>query len=139
MSSSIFDNKLTKPELKTLREVLGESYIFWEDIKKHIEATYGSVAEEWKFYGQQSGWLLKVLLKKRNLFFFVPMKDHFKLSFIFGDRAVAAVETSDLPELIKDSLRKARKYAEGRGVQIEVKSADDVRHAIKLVEIKINN
>lgn len=116
MSSSIFDNQQVAPELQALREVLGETYIFWEDIKSHIEATYGSVTEEWKFYGQKSGWLLKVLLKKRNLFFFVPLKGYFRLSFVFGDRAVASIEASDLPEQIKDNLRKARKYAEGRGV-----------------------
>src|SRR4030042_1986006 len=104
MSSSIFDDNSQKPELKTLTEALGETSIFWEEIKKHIEATYGSFTEEWKFYNQQSGWLLKVLLKKRNLFFFVPLKGYFRLSFVFGEKAVAAVEVSDLPEQIKERL-----------------------------------
>lgn len=139
MSASIFDEKLIKPELEALQKALGETFAFWEELKKYIEATYGSFLEEWKFYNQRSGWLLKVLLKKRNLFFFVPMKDYFKLSFIFGDKAVSAVEVSDLPEHIKENLRKARKYMEGRGISIEVKSTEDVSHVKKLLEIKINN
>ncbi len=64
MSSSIFNDKSNKPDSKTLQEALGETYLFWEEIKKHIAATYGEVVEEWKFYNQKSGWIMKVLLKK---------------------------------------------------------------------------
>ncbi|UCE05769.1 MAG: DUF3788 family protein [bacterium] len=97
------------------------------------------MTEEWKFYGKKSGWIMKTLRKKRNLFFFVPVKDYFKISFVFGDKAVAAIEQSDLPEHIKVELRNARKYAECRGIQIEIKSADETEIIRKLVEIKINN
>ena len=104
-----------------------------------MKAEYGELTEDWKFYGQKSGWILKTLRKKRNLFFFVPHKGSFHVSFVFGDKAVAAVEKSDLPQEIITELKNARKYAEGRGLRIDVKSSADVEHIIKLVEIKVNN
>ena len=52
---------------------------------------------------------------------------------------MAAVEQSDLPVTIIDGLKNARKYVEGRGIRIDVRSADDVENVIKLVGIKISH
>jgi len=139
MAASTFDHKATKPTAQKLARVLGESNGLWKEIKKHLKAEYGELIEDWKFYGQKSGWILKTLRKKRNLFFFVPLEGSFKVSFVFGDKAVAAAEQSDLPKSLITTLKNARKYAEGRGLQIEVKRQADVENIQKLVEIKVNN
>ena len=67
------------------------------------------------------------------------MEGSFELSFVFGDKAVATAEQSDLPKDMITTLKNARKYAEGRGLQIEVKGPADVDNIKKLVEIKLNN
>ena len=139
MAASVFDDKAIRPTAQRLTRVLGDSNILWKEIKKHIEAEYGELTEDWKFYGQKSGWILKALKKKRNLFFFIPLKGSFKVSFVFGDKAVAAVEQSDLPQKLITTLKNARKYAEGRGLQIDVKRPTDVKNIMKLVNIKVNN
>jgi hypothetical protein len=139
MSASIFDNKNKKPTDKMLKDALGKTYKLWEEIKKHIKKEYGKVTEDLKFYNVRSGWLLKTLLKNRNLFFFVPVKSYFKLYFVFGDKAVSAVGASDLPENTKMTLKNAKKYMEGRGLTIDIKTSEDVEIAKKLIEIKINN
>ena len=139
MSASVFVDKTKEPTDLTLSKALGNSNRLWRQIKKHLKTEYGELTEEWKFYGQKSGWLLKTLRKKRNLFFFIPLEDSFKLSFVFGDKAVAAAEQSNLPQDLFITLKNARKYAEGRGLQIEVKNSDDVENIKTLVRIKINN
>ncbi len=139
MAASVFDDKASKPTAQELARVLGESNGLWKGIKKHLKAEYGELTEDWKFYGAKSGWILKTLRKKRNLFFFLPLEGSFKVSFVFGDKAVAAAEESDLPKDLIKTLKNARKYAEGRGLQIEVKGPADVENIKKLVEIKVNN
>ncbi len=139
MAASVFDDKETKPTAQKLARVLGESNGLWKDIKKHLKAQYGELTEDWKFYGKNYGWTLKTLRKKRNLFFFVPVEGAFKVSFVFGDKAVAAAAQSDLPKDLVKTLENARKYAEGRGLQIEVEGPADVENIKKLVEIKVNN
>jgi hypothetical protein len=52
---------------------------------------------------------------------------------------VSAVEKSDLPKDIKNELKNARKYVEGRGIRIEVKSQKDVEHVKKLIDLKVSN
>lgn len=139
METNAFMDKAIQPDGRRLARVLGKKSPFWEAIKQHIVQKHGNFTEEWKFYNTKSGWTLKALLKKRNLFFFVPLQGAFRLAFVFGDRAVAAVEKSDLPENIKNELKNARKYAEGRGLRIEVRSQKDVEHIKKLIDIKVRN
>jgi hypothetical protein len=139
MAPSVFEDKATGPDDKMLAKALGKSNRLWQDIKKHLAAEYGELIEEWKFYGRKSGWILKTLRKKRNLFFFIPLDGSFQVSFVFGEKAVAAVEKSGLPKELITELKNARKYAEGRGLRIDVKSSADIEHIKKLVEIKVNN
>ena len=139
MLEKLLYDKTKKPADKDLSEVLGSSYKNWEEIKKFLNEEFGSVVEDWKFYGQKYGWALKMLLKKRNLFFFVPGNNKFKIAFIFGDKAVSVVEKTDLPKELIEELKNAKKYMEGRGLSIEMKSKKQVDIIKKLVRIKVEN
>jgi hypothetical protein len=139
MSASIFNDKSAPPDEKQVAESLDKAYDLWGAFRTHLTVEYGDIHEEWKHYGKSSGWVLKSLLKKRNLFFFIPLVKSFRINFVFGDKAVAVIEKSDLPEDLKQSLREARKYMEGRGLQVEVSSMADVDLIKVLVAIKINN
>ena len=77
MSKSIFSEREHKPDTELLSKVLGESHPLWQEIKEHLNQTFGEIVEEWKYYGLKSGWVLKMLKKKRNLFFFIPMQSFF--------------------------------------------------------------
>ena len=136
--SSIFIEKSVVPTETLLDETIGDSCILWREIKAHIMNEYGETNEEWKFYGKKYGWTLKKILKKRNLFFLNPSKDFFNIAFVFGDRAVAEIEQSNLPSAIIDEIKNARKYAEGRGINIEVRTAADVAIIKQLLNIKIS-
>ena len=137
--SSVFIDKNVKPDNQMLVDVLGASYKFWEKIKSSLTNDSGRLDEDWKYYGQKIGWTLKLLYKKRNLFFFTPYEKYFQIAFVFGDKAVAVVEQSDLPFKIINELKEVKKYVEGRGLRIAVKKQSDVRVVLKLTEIKFNN
>jgi hypothetical protein len=139
MAVSFFGDREKKPSNQKLAKALGKSNSLWKEIKKNLKADYGELIEEWKFYGQKSGWILKTLRKKRNLFFFIPLEGSFRISFVFGEKAVAVVQESDLPKELITDLKNTRKYAEGRGLNIDVKRPADVDHISKLVQIKVNN
>jgi hypothetical protein len=139
MGMNAFMDKSIQPDAHSLARVLGENVALWGAIKKHITQKHGDVIQDWKYYNAKSGWTLKILFKKRNLFFFVPLSGFFRLAFVFGDKAVSVIEKSDLPEDLKNELKNARKYAEGRGIRIEVNSQKDVEHVKKLIDIKVSN
>jgi hypothetical protein len=137
--ASILLDKSIKPNKQLFSDTLGRSYKYWEEIRKALEDQYGNLTEEWKYYGANLGWTLKLLKKKRNLFFLAPCKKYFRIAFIFGDKAVTEVEKSDLPTAMIEELVKSKRFVEGRVLPIDVKKRATIKHIIKLVAIKVHN
>lgn len=137
METSVFIDRSKKPDIRQFNRAIGESKPFWTAIKAHIEKKHGEVLEVWKYFGPKVGWVLKAQIKKRNLFFLTPLKGYFRITFVFGNKAAAAVEKSNVSAALKEELREARKYVEGRALQIEVKRQKDTAGVRKLVDIKI--
>jgi hypothetical protein len=139
MGLSVFEDKSKLPGESELSGALGETKTLWDQLKNHVKETYGDITEDWKHYGKSSGWTMKLLKKKRNLFFSYPGSGFFTVAFIFGDKAVQAAENSSLPAEIIDRLKQARKYAEGRGLQVAVRTREDIELVKQLLAIKTAN
>lgn len=139
MSDNLFMDKTNQPDHTKMVIALGETGPLWNELKKDLEEKFGPLTDEWKYYSAKYGWTFKLLKKKRNLFFAMVGAEGLHMTFVFGDRAVEAVQKSDIPQAIKDDLSNARKYAEGRGVHFMVKTPEDAGMVKRLVEIKLSN
>ena len=139
MARSVFDDKTKPPDDKSLGRALKDTRSVWEEIITHLDAEYGEIRKEWKHYSQKSGWVVKVIQKKRTLFYLIPHDGYFDLAFVFGDKAVAAAEQSTLPKKMLAELRDARRYVEGRGLSVPVKSSRALKSIKTLVAIKLAN
>ena len=67
-----------------------------------------------------------------------PCEGYFLASFALGEKAVKAAHDSDLPTSVLRVIDSAKKYAEGRGVRLEVRNARAVRNVEKLAVIKMS-
>ncbi|NUN70161.1 MAG: DUF3788 domain-containing protein [Bacteroidetes bacterium] len=139
MSPNLFLDKAKQPTPALLASALTSKGKCWDELKRHIQKRHGPVVEEWKYYGKSIGWTMKLLLGRRNLLFFTACDGYFAVSFVFGDKAVSAVQHSTLPKELIEQLVNARKYAEGRGIRIEVRSQRALRQVVGLVDIKAVN
>jgi hypothetical protein len=135
----MFMEKSRKPDEKELSGVLGSSFKTWVEIRDSVRKEHGPAVEEWKYYGAKSGWVLKFLLKKRNLFFMFAQEKYFRLAFIFGDKAVDAIAESDLPSALIREVKEARRYAEGRGLRLEIRNRSSIKDVLTLVNIKVHS
>lgn len=140
MPVNYFVNREIEPSDRDLEVALGSSYYLFERIFKYLVDTYGNIYPEWKRYSKKTGWQLKILKGKRNIMFVVPFEGSFLVYFVFGDKAVDQVLQSNLSDEIKTELQNAKKYMEGRGIEISItEDTTSVEHIIKLIEIKLNN
>jgi hypothetical protein len=69
----------------------------------------------------------------------LPCTGYFRIVFTFGEKASEEVFNSNLSDSIKKELFQAKKYAEGRTIQLEVKTSDDLDNIQKLIRIKLSN
>jgi hypothetical protein len=139
LRENVFSDKSAKPDEQSVLKALGTSGKYWLGIRKYAEESFGPLTEEWKYYSPKYGWTMKLLSKKRNLLFFVAMDGSFRVAFVFGDKAVAAIEKSDLPKEVIDEIRNAKKYVEGTGLRLEVKDAKSAEIVKRLIQMKVEN
>ena len=139
MALSAFDEKTRQPQDDDLRTTLGKAFALWNQLKALIASRFAPVSEEWGFASKSTGWGLRLKGEKRTILYMTPCNGYFLASFALGEKAVKAAHESDLPESTLTVIDSAKKYAEGRGVRLEVRTAKDVLDVEKLAIIKMAN
>lgn len=134
---SIFPDKAIKPTLNDVGDKLGDLYLLWERIYKMVYEKYPNANEEWNYPGKKYGWSFRIKDKKRAILYFLPRENRFLVAFVFGQKAFDEIMQMDIAESIKTDLSNAKKYAEGRGVSIEITQEFQLRDIEKLIEIKL--
>lgn len=76
---------------------------------------------------------------ERTVLYMTPCDRHFLVGFALGEKAVNAAGTGSLPDSIMAIIDEAPKYAEGRGVRIEVRNQADLEGVKALAAIKMAN
>ena len=137
---SAFADKGIMPDDGMVSAALGDAASIWDELRTHVADNYPSVSGEWRHYGKASGWTYKLISKKRNLLFFVPRTDCFRLRIVLGEKAVArAEEDNELPDEIKETIRTAVPYVEGRSIDIDVNRREQLEPIKRLLRIKVQN
>lgn len=89
--------------------------------------------------GKKIWWSYRIKDRKRAILYFLPRKETFMVAFVFGQKAFDIIMTSPIRAEIKEDLRSARKYAEGRGVRIQIRDNSILEDIEQLIKIKISN
>lgn len=139
MALSVFDNKEKKPKPAELWKELGKSAAAWRALTEWLAGQHDPLIEEWIFSGQNWGWSLRLKHKKRAILYLTPCKKHFFVGFVLGEKAVRAVLGADLPENVVREIKTAPKYAEGRGIRLDIKYKKDIAAVKLLAEAKMAN
>jgi hypothetical protein len=139
MALSAFDDKSKPPEDADLATTLGDTFVFWNKLKRLIASRFAPLSMEWGFTSKKTGWGLRLKQEKRTILYMTPCHGYFLASFALGEKAAKAAHESNLPASVLEVIDNAKKYAEGKGVRLEVRNAEDVRNVGKLAPIKITN
>jgi hypothetical protein len=130
---------MIKPSNNMITTTLVDTYALWEELYSHVKATYPSIVEEWKYYGKTAGWCLKLVSKKRNLLFFIPLKGYFRIRIVLSEKVVAYLETIELPNEIKKAIHAATPYIEGRSIDIDINHSEQIEAIKNLLKIKFKS
>lgn len=124
---SIFQDKAETPTNKDLGKNIGSTYSLWLEIQKYVYQQYPNGKEDWNFLGKNYGWSFRIKDKKRAIIYFLPRENYFKIAFVFGQKALDQILETNVADSIKNDLLSAKKYAEGRGVRINVKNKNVIQ------------
>jgi len=131
-----------KPEAPTDQELaaqLGPAKALWEELADGLARDIEIDVREWNSYSRKAGWSLRLKRGKRAIVYLSPCRGCFLASFALGDKAVQAARASGLPRKVLAIFDQARRYAEGTGIRIEVRTSKDAEIVKKLAAIKLAN
>ena len=104
-----------------------------------VLSKYPGGTEEWNYPGKKYGWSFRIKDKRRAIIYLLPREEYFKVAFVFGEKAVNEIMKTGISKDIKEELDKAKKYAEGRGIRIDIKDNSGISDIGKLIDIKLKN
>ena len=137
-TANAFIGKTTRPTEAEVEAALGSTAALWKQLVSWM-AEQGVAIQEWNSYSPKAGWALRLKQKKRNIVYLAPCAGHFRVAFIFGDRAVAAAREGNLSKSTLKLLDEAPRYPEGTGLRVMVKAAKNLAAIKKLALIKMAN
>jgi hypothetical protein len=132
----IFSNRDVKPTDRLIFSTIGDNKIFWQKIMKYVSDNYKDALGNWNYYNDGKQWLFKMVLKKKTIFWLAVMKDTFRVTFYFGDKAEPVIIASNLPESVKDDFLKGKHYGKIRAISTKITGQADVDTITRLIDIK---
>jgi hypothetical protein len=116
--------------------IIGERKVHWLTIMKYLAENYPDAAGSWNYYNDGKQWLFKLVRKKKTVFWSSILSDTFRITFYLGNKAETIIESSDLPQNIKEEFKTAKRYGSIRPVTIKIMDKTDVDNILKMIDIK---
>jgi hypothetical protein len=139
MSPSAFLDRGSPPSERALETILGRGYGLWTQLRVSLSSEFTPLSEKWSFSGKSHGWILQLRKKQRTVLYMVPCPGYFVASFALSEKASQAIQRSRLPSPVLAIIQQAPKFAEGRGVRLEVRNKRDLANVEALASIKMAN
>jgi hypothetical protein len=100
-------------------------------------ASLPGAQREWRQYGRRSGWVLKLVRGSRTLCYVQPQEGAFRTTVVLGQAAADAARASAVSPAVKEAIRSARVYVEGRSVAVVVRHEKDLADVQALLAAKL--
>jgi len=120
-----------------LQTIIGDKMVMWKKLISYVKDNYKDITEEWRYYNDGRQWLFKMQRKKKTIFWASVLKDTFRITFYFGNKAESVIEGSTVPQKIKEDFRNAPKFGVLRPITTIVNENQDIDNIIKLIDVKV--
>lgn len=137
--TNAFIGKTTQPTPAEITSALGLAAPVWDELLIRLRDEQKITVGEWTSSAPKYGWALRMKQKKRNIVYMAPGDVCFRVSFILGDKAVAAARAGKLPKAVLKALDEAPKYPEGTGLRLVVSKPGDLPAIRTLIGVKLAN
>jgi hypothetical protein len=137
MEPPVLTDKSVRPTDEFIFSIIGRNRVHWRKLIAGVHEKYPDAEELWKYYIDGHNWLFRMVRKKKTLFWIGVLKDTFRVTFYFGDKAAPLIKNSSLPAAIKEDFDNGRHYGKIRAISMKVQRVEDIENCLKLVDLKI--
>jgi len=138
MDLPVLSDKTQFPTEEIIFSHLGKTKAIWISFFEYLNTNHPDIISEWRYYNDGKSWLMKNMLKKKNVFWLTVIKGAFRTTFYFTDRAAKAIADSTIPVEMKKQFKDGKQYGKIRGLTILFKYKKDIETAKALLAIKLS-
>ncbi len=130
-----------RPGKREVEAKLGRAASHWTWLCDGLAEDLGVLAEEWIYNPKKQHWVLRLRneKKKRTVVYLIPGAGRFEAAFALGEKACRAAREAGLDAAVLEVIEKARRYAEGREVRLDVRTAKAAANVRRVAAIKMAN
>ena len=133
----MLSDKQIIPTDDNIFSIIGEKKFLWQALMNYVSENHKDMSGSWNYYNDGKQWLFKLVQKKKTIFCAGVLKDTFRVTFYFGDKAEPLIDASELPGNIKDDFKNGKRYGKIRAASLKMSDLSDVESVKKLIQIKI--
>ncbi len=137
MKSVIKYTTLTNPDVfptsQIISDYLGTRFRLWDNLFKNIESQYPELQGSWKYYRDVKSWLFRLCKGTRTIMWLSLIDNTFRCTFYFNQKNKSLVQTSSLPQEIKDTFAKINKDKKFKNLILFIKDDKDVHYTLTLI------
>lgn len=137
MEPNVLTDKEQFPTEEVIYSYIGKKQQLWLGVFDYIHTNYPEFSEEWRYYNDGKTWLLKVTRKTKTIFWLSILKDTFRMTFYFTDKAEELINKSTITDDLKEQFFCGKKINKIRPITIVFKYKKDVENAKALMAIKL--
>ena len=137
MEKPVLTDKNEFPTQDIIFSHIKETKPLWQAVFDYIHKNHPDFSEEWRYYNDGKSWLLKVVRKSKTVFWTSVIKDAFRITFYFTDKAEQAIMDSSISDELKEQFKNGKKYNKIRGLTITFRDDNDVEYAKTIIDLKL--
>ena len=138
MEKPILTDKDLFPTEKVIFSHIGKSKTLWQSLFEYIHTNHPDISEQWRYYNDGKSWLLKVTRKSKTIFWLTVIKNYFRITFYFTNRAEETINKSSISDELKKQFKEGKHYGKIRGLTVTFKNKKDIEYAKALITIKLS-
>jgi len=138
MEPQILTDKNQFPTEEIIFSHIGKNKTHWQSLFQYVHKEHTDFSEQWRYYNDGKSWLMKVTRKSKTIFWLSIIKDTFRITFYFTDKAEEVINKSSISDELKEQFKEGKRYNKIRGLTIAFKNKKDVEYAKLLIEIKLS-
>ena len=138
MEQLVLINENEQPTEEIIFSHIGRTKKHWKLLFEFIDQTYPELNQEWRYYKDGKSWLMKVTKKKKTIFWLSVIKNKFKITFYFTDKAADIINKSKISSELKEQFKGAKYYNKIRGLTVTFSKLADIDYTKTLIDIKLS-
>lgn len=137
MEELVLIDKNIYPTEEVIFSHIKKSRTTWDTVFNYIHTNYPELKEEWRYYNDGKSWLMKVTLKSKTILWLVVVKNAFRITFYFSEKAVQSFSKYFVSKTLDKKIKEGKKFGKSSALSFLINDKQNIELVKEAIALKI--